>query len=161
MIFEPATGKIYLRYWAGADGSVEKTFKKERLTPGVEQRIELKGLKPHTLYHYEVYVSTRKVADGKFRTAPPRNEFSDSIKIAFGSCFHKIGLHNPNLINRIVERQPLAMMLLGDIAVDDRENHINMHRSDYLLRDVSAAWRQLAASLWHPPAAFVHLPSRV
>jgi len=39
------------------------------------------------------------------------------------------------------------MMLLGDIAVDDRENQINMHRSDYQLRDISKPWQQLAANV--------------
>ena len=39
------------------------------------------------------------------------------------------------------------MMLLGDIAVDDRENNFSMHRSDYLLRDVSHAWKKLAANI--------------
>ena len=67
--------------------------------------------------------------------------------MAFGSCFLKIGLHNPNLISEIVNRKPHAMMLLGDMAVDDRENHINLHRSDYLLRDVSKPWRQLSANV--------------
>ena len=39
------------------------------------------------------------------------------------------------------------MMLIGDIAADDRENRINMHRSDYLLRDVSKPWQKLAANV--------------
>jgi alkaline phosphatase D len=39
------------------------------------------------------------------------------------------------------------MMLLGDIAVDDREDRINMHRSDYMLRDVSKDWRELSANV--------------
>jgi alkaline phosphatase D len=39
------------------------------------------------------------------------------------------------------------MMLLGDIAADDRENRINMHRSDYLLRDVSKPWQMLVANV--------------
>lgn len=46
------------------------------------------------------------------------------------------------------------MMLLGDMAVDDRKNQINMHRADYLLRVVSEPWRRLSASVplyasWH------------
>ena len=65
------------------------------------------------------------------------------MRIAFGSCFHKIGLHNPNLINTILERKPQAMMLLGDIAVDDRNGNVSMHQSDYLLRDLSAPWQKL------------------
>jgi hypothetical protein len=46
------------------------------------------------------------------------------------------------------------MMLLGDMAVDDRKNQINMHRADYLLRVVSEPWRRLLTSVplyasWH------------
>lgn len=39
------------------------------------------------------------------------------------------------------------MLLLGDIAVDDRVNKINMHRADYQLRDVSNPWKRLAANV--------------
>jgi alkaline phosphatase D len=39
------------------------------------------------------------------------------------------------------------MMLLGDIAVDDRNNQVNMHRCDYQLRDVSKAFSHLAANV--------------
>jgi len=39
------------------------------------------------------------------------------------------------------------MMLLGDIAVDDRVNKINMHRADYQLRDVSKPWRQFVSKV--------------
>ena len=86
------------------------------------------------------------VAKGGFKTAPEPDEKS-IFRIAFGADFHKIGLHNPNLINEILKSKPDALLLLGDIAVDDRENMINMHRSDYLLRDVSKPWRQLSANI--------------
>ncbi|HKL32221.1 MAG TPA: alkaline phosphatase D family protein, partial [Tangfeifania sp.] len=85
-------------------------------------------------------------AKGNFTTAPVSGE-KDIFRLAFGSCFHKIGLHNPNLIHQILKREPRAMMLVGDIAVDDREDRINMHRSDYLLRDLSKAWSDLAANV--------------
>lgn len=119
-----------------ADGSEEKSTIENSAAPGVVQRISLDGLCPATQYAYTVSANKHKVAEGRFTTAPVSGEES-TFKVAFGSCFHKIGLHNPNLIHQILQRNPQAMMLLGDIAVDDRENQMNMHRSDYLLRDVS------------------------
>lgn len=124
--------------------SAEKSFVKKSVQPGVEQRIVLDGLTPETRYNYSIISDSNTIAKGSFKTAPSSNE-NKEFRLAFGSCFHKIGLHNPNLIHQILKREPQAMMLLGDIAVDDRENQINMHRSDYLLRDVSKAWSELAA----------------
>ncbi len=131
---------------ARQDGSVEKSFPAGPVQPGVEKRIILDGLSPDTEYDYFVYAQNQKVAEGRFKTAPPADD-NCVVRVAFGSCFHKIGLHNPNLVNQILKRKPQAMMLLGDIAVDDRENNISMHRSDYLLRDVSKAWQRLAANV--------------
>lgn len=128
------------------DGSNEKLYSKNSLKPGVEQRIVLDNLNSNTDYKYELYENKLKIAEGKFTTAPLYND-KGIFKLAFGSCFHKIGLHNPNLINQILKRDPQVMMLLGDIAVDDRETQINMHRSDYLLRDMSEAWQKLAANV--------------
>lgn len=129
-----------------ADGSEEKLFIQNLVEPGVEQWITLDGLSPDTEYKYTVYSKKRNIAEGSFATMPS-SEKKGVFRLAFGSCFHKIGLHNPNLIRQILERKPQAMMLLGDIAVDDRENRINMHRADYLLRDVSKPWRLLSANV--------------
>ncbi|MCF8362727.1 MAG: alkaline phosphatase D family protein [Prolixibacteraceae bacterium] len=128
------------------NGNDNKLFVKNSVEPGVEQRIILDGLTPDTEYYYSIFAGNQQIAKGNFTTAPAPGE-SDTFRLAFGSCFHKIGLHNPNLINQILKREPRAMMLLGDIAVDDREDRINMHRSDYLLRDISKAWSELAANL--------------
>jgi len=127
-------------------GSYEKSYEAGTMEPGVEQRVVIDGLDPDTDYRYAVYVNNRKIAEGGFTTAPISDE-KDLFRLAFGSCFHKIGLHNPNLINQILKREPRAMMLIGDIAADDRENNINMHRSDYLLRDVSSPWKNLAENI--------------
>ncbi len=128
------------------DGKDEKLFIKDSIKPGVEQRIILDGLSSDTDYKYAMYAKKRKIAEGGFTTAPALNEKS-IFRLVFGADFHKIGLHNPNLINEILKSKPQAIMLLGDIAVDDRENQINMHRSDYLLRDVSEPWRRLVANI--------------
>ncbi|MEM6472141.1 MAG: alkaline phosphatase D family protein, partial [Planctomycetota bacterium] len=84
--------------------------------------------------------------EGRFRTAPAEGQ-QNPFRLAFGSCFHKIGLHNPNLFLQIRSRHPHAMMLLGDLAVDDRNNEINMHRADYQLRDVSAPWSDFVSNV--------------
>lgn len=128
------------------DGSHEKSYKKNSIVPGVVQRIVLDGLSADTNYKYVVYTKKRKIATGTFKTAPASSK-KGIFKVAFGSDFHKIGLHNPNLINEILKSEPQAIMLLGDIAVDDRDNQINMHKADYLLRDISKPWRQLSANV--------------
>jgi alkaline phosphatase D len=128
------------------NGGDERIFITDLMDPGVEQRIVIDGLTPDTDYHYTISTGQQKIAKGKFKTAPDPDEKSQ-FRLAFGSCFHKIGLHNPNLANQIIKREPHAMALIGDIAVDDRENNISMHRSDYLLRDVSAPWQKIAANI--------------
>lgn len=128
------------------DDSIEKIYFKKNVNSGVEQRIVLDGLSANSDYKYEIYENKLKIAEGKFTTAPTSEEKS-TFKVAFGSDFHKIGLHNPNLVTQILKRDPQVMLLLGDIAVDDRENKINMHRSDYLLRDISKPWQQLSANI--------------
>jgi alkaline phosphatase D len=113
--------------------------------PGVEQRIKLDGLLANTHYQYGVYANNNQIAEGAFTTAPPMDN-KGLFSLAFGSCSHKIGLHNPNIINQIMKRDPDIMLLLGDIAVDDRLNNISMHKADYALRDISKPWRYLAAN---------------
>jgi alkaline phosphatase D len=142
----PSTTDPFVVKMSKTDGSDEKTVEMSQTSPGVEQKIIVDGLSSATEYKYAVYTRKQRVAEGGFTTATAPNQKS-KFRLAFGSCTHKIGLHNPNLINQILERKTGAMLLLGDIAVDDRDNLINMHRSDYLLRDVSAPWRQLSANI--------------
>ncbi len=140
-----AAGSIVVKV-SEMNDSVEKTYIKDITEPGVEQRLKLDGLSSNSYYIYSIYSENQEIAEGSFRTAPAHDEKS-IFRLVFGSCFHKIGLHNPNLASQILKRKPHAMMLLGDIAVDDRENDFNMHRSDYLLRDVSGPWQRLAANI--------------
>jgi alkaline phosphatase D len=50
-------------------------------------------------------------------------------------------------VQAILQRQPTAMLLNGDMAVQDRDNHLGLHRADYLLRDFFPAWKKLVASV--------------
>ncbi len=125
----------------------QKSFPVEVTQPGAATRVRITGLSANTPYLYQIVNSAGAVlGNGSFHTAPEPNT-TDTMRIAFGSCYHKIGVHNPNLMRLIVERGNLAMLLLGDIAVDDRETNTHMHYADYLLRDVSKPWRTFSANI--------------
>lgn len=124
----------------------DKEVSVSEVQAGQVVRVKLDDLSANTTYQYAVHVAGQVVVEGEFVTAPlPASE--ETFRMTFGSCCHKIGVHNPNLYQAIVSRRPHAMMLLGDIAVDDRNNQVNMHRCDYQLRDVSKAFSHLAANV--------------
>ena len=110
--------------------------------------VKVAGLKPDKKYAYEVLVDgkTLKLLSETFFVTPPENEPAKT-RIIFGSCFHRWGLCNRQLSNRIRKREPLALLLNGDIAVQDRNNNIALHRADYLLRDFQTAWQDLSANI--------------
>ncbi len=103
--------------------------------------VDIYGLKPGHEYTYAVRVNGIREGDpGIIRTLPVKDE----VRIAFGTCFHRWGLGNMNQSRQIIARKPHAMLLGGDIAVQDRLNHQGMHRFDYLMRDLFPAWQMLA-----------------
>jgi alkaline phosphatase D len=129
------------------EGKKNKDFPADVTRPGAVTRVRLTDLPPNTQHTYQIVNGAGSVlGEGSFRTAPKPNT-GETIRIAFGSCFHKIGVHNPNLMRLVAERGNYAMLLLGDLAVDDRESKVNMHYADYLLRDVSKPWRTFSASI--------------
>ena len=111
--------------------------------------VRVNGLKPGTSYPYRVFVDGRQIntdAQQYIRTAPRENSPAKA-RIAFGTCYHRWGLCNQQLSNQIKAREPLALLLGGDIAAQDRRNHIGLHRADYLLRDFHPAWSSLVSSI--------------
>ncbi|MDN3664726.1 alkaline phosphatase D family protein [Algibacter miyuki] len=136
---------IYIRVTA-LNSNKQNIYSVIPIAAGMAQRMVLDDLNPATKYKYAVISQDDIVAEGTFQTAPELLK-NDEIRLTFASGFHKIGLHNPNIINAILKREPNAMLLLGDLAVDDRENNFSMHRSDYLLRDISKPWKKLSANI--------------
>ena len=132
-------------------GGREKTFGPVASTPETDLSavVPITGLAPATRYPYRVLVDGKalKIPSGTALTTAPRDDVPGKVRIAFGSCFHQWGLGNAKQAERIRGRKPAAMLLIGDIAVQDRDNHLGRHRADYLLRDLQAAWRGLAASI--------------
>jgi len=105
------------------------------------------GLDPDTPYTYQVTGSAQQVlGKGSFTTMP--TEFSEKpFKIAFGTCFHKVGMYRPELMKLIRERGNRAMLILGDSAVDGRKDNFGMINADYLLRNLSTPWQELTANV--------------
>ncbi len=83
-------------------GSDEKSFVIKPEKPGVEQRLIVEGLVPDDKYTYAVYSQNNKIAAGNFTTSPAIDT-ENQFRLTFGSCFHKIGLHNSNLISQILK----------------------------------------------------------
>lgn len=135
--FRPITAEALKVQVTGTEETMTKDFQVEPSQPGASVRARLNGLMSNTPHRYQIVNGAGAVlGKGSFRTAPKANAH-ETPRIAFGSCFHKIGFHNPNLMQLIEKRGNRVMLLLGDLAVDDREAKLNLHHADYLLRDKS------------------------
>jgi alkaline phosphatase D len=111
--------------------------------------VNITGLEPATRYPYRVLVAGRAIAltKGAAITTTAVDTRANQWRLSFGSCFHRWGLGNEQQVQQIIRREPAAMLLIGDMAVQDRNNHLGLHCADYLLRDFFPAWKQLAASI--------------
>lgn len=110
--------------------------------------VRVTGLKPEMRYPYRVLVDGKPIdmPEQATITTPPADSAS-KVRIAFGTCFHRWGLANQQQADLIRSRDPSAALFCGDIAVQDRNNHLGLHRADYLLRDMHAGWRNLVAAV--------------
>lgn len=105
--------------------------------------IAVTGLKPDQEYPYTVVIDGKPVeAGGVIKTVD-----SEEIRIAFGSCPHRWGLGRGPIWDRMLLRGNKALLIYGDIAVQDRMFHFGLHRFDYFMRDQHAAWGKLQANL--------------
>ncbi|UCG47342.1 MAG: alkaline phosphatase D family protein [Phycisphaerales bacterium] len=139
----PAKVKIRLV----VDGKI-KTYGPVRSNPESDLTavVHVTGLKPETRYPYEVLVDGEAIAipdHAAITTAPDGSK----VRIAFGTCLHRWGIGNQRQADLITSREPTAMLLYGDIAVQDKRNHLGKHRADYQVRDFFPAWRSLSATI--------------
>jgi len=111
--------------------------------------VPVTGLAPEGTYPYRVLVDGREIRlpSTAAITTAPSDEKPARVRIAFGSCFHRWGLGNRKQADRIRSRKPAALLAIGDVAVQDRDNHLGLHRADYLLRDFQPAWQSLVAAI--------------
>lgn len=129
----------------------KKSFGPVKSTAGSDMTsiVWIDGLKPGTEYPYRVLVDGKPIDipdNATINTLPGKVELPD-FRIAFGTCFHRWGLGNMKQSEAILSRKPMAMLLGGDIGVQDRLNNTAMHRADYFLRDLFPAWQKLVAAM--------------
>ncbi|MBI9019364.1 MAG: alkaline phosphatase D family protein [Phycisphaerae bacterium] len=150
--------KIWVRTLKPAKVMAKLTIDNKTITEAFSQTttesdlacvIQVKNLKPYTCYHYQIFIDDKPAnipIDAVITTAPDQNA-SDKTRIAFGTCYHRWGIGNSKQAELIASRKPHALLLGGDVAVQDRRNHIGLHRADFLLRDLAPAWQKLVASV--------------
>ncbi len=110
--------------------------------------VPVEGLQPEMDYPYSVEVDGKKITGkGSYVIHTPAREKPCQTRILFGSCYHRMGLGNTKLSLAMVSRSPDALLLMGDIAVQDRDNHLGRHNLDYLMRDMFPAWQYVAANI--------------
>jgi alkaline phosphatase D len=108
--------------------------------------VAVTGLKPGTSIKYTVRVDGKEIPlSGHAMIVTPVAGGEAETRIAFGTCPHRKGLGNPEQAEQILKFKPHAMLIYGDIAVQDRGRHIGLHRADYALRDFHPAWKDLAS----------------
>jgi len=111
--------------------------------------VAVTGLKPATSHSYRVLIDGAPILlpQPAILTTLPARGHPGPWRIIFGSCYHRWGLGNQTLAQRMAERKPHALLLCGDIAAQDRNHHLGLHRADYLLRDFFSAWKNLVDSV--------------
>ncbi len=139
---EPDRIKVVVTPEGGGKSRRFKSNGKERIFS-----VRCKRLSPDTTYAYKVTNSKNEdLGEGRFVT--PLVELSEKpFKIAFGTCYHKVGMYRPELMKSIRERDNRAMLILGDSAVDGRRARYGLVNSDYMLRNLSTPWQQMTANV--------------
>ena len=109
--------------------------------------VTVTGLKPGGSYPYDVLIDGQRVTPPHEAAITPVATDARQARIAFGADYHVGGLGNLKLAEAILQRRPAALLLLGDIAVQDEGRHRGNMRCGYLARDISPAWRKLVANI--------------
>ncbi len=148
--------KVWLRTTRPAKVEVKVTVEGKEMSFGPEQStlesdltaiVTVTGLKAGTTTPYRVLVDGKEIAIPKHAAiTTPCIDPTAKTRIAFGTCQHRWGIAHRENSSQILKQQPLAMLMYGDVAVQDRNNNLGMHRADYALRDFHPTWQNLVCS---------------
>lgn len=110
--------------------------------------VPVTGLPPGTTTPYRVLVDGKAIPLRKGAAiTTPSTDPKARHRITFGTCQHRWGLGHKENAARILKHRPLAMLMYGDVAVQDRRNDLGMHRADYAMRDLHPAWQDIVGSV--------------
>jgi alkaline phosphatase D len=109
--------------------------------------VPVTGLAAGTVTPYRVFVDGNKIVIPEHAAiTTPAVGPSEKTRITFGTCQHRWGIAHRENTDQIRKHKPLAMLMYGDVAVQDRNNNLGMHRADYALRDLQTTWQDLVCS---------------
>ncbi len=116
--------------------------------------IDVDGLKPTTVYHYDVLVDGRSVLPitrPSFRTFPARGQAA-TFDVGFGGGARHVPEHE-HIWDSIAAFHPAAFLFLGDNVYIDMPLQRNMQRLYYYRRQLRPEFRRLCAgtaiySIW-------------
>ncbi|UDQ97503.1 alkaline phosphatase D family protein [Lentisphaerota bacterium WC36G] len=108
---------------------------------------DIKDLNHNKKYHYKIYVDNKLITKSpqQFFTTAPQSTDKTIFRIALGSDPHRWGLARTKLFKNISKRNPIAMVMVGDVAVQDRNANTGLHNCDFLLRDLQPPWQKFVA----------------
>ena len=122
---------------------VVKTQKADDLTA----LLDLEGLNPFTVYHYDVLVDGKSALGPKlpsFRTAPSRGQRA-KFHVGFGGGA-RYTPENERVWDTIAACDPTAFLFLGDNLYIDKPTHRNVQRLYYYRRQLRPEYRRLTAT---------------
>lgn len=128
----------------------EKTYGpvKSTLESDLTAIVVVSGLKPGTSTPYRVLVNGKEISIPEQAAITTVSEDkSHQTCITFGTCQHRWGIAHRANTDQIISRKPAAMLMYGDVAAQDRNNDLGMHRADYALRDFHTTWQKLVSSI--------------
>jgi alkaline phosphatase D len=108
---------------------------------------EVHGLKPDTLYHYDVLVDGKGTLGPKypaFRTYPARGT-KTVVRVGFGGGARYIPSHE-RMWDAIASYQPAAFLFLGDNLYIDRPTRPDIQRFHYYRRQCRPEFRRFTAA---------------
>lgn len=107
--------------------------------------VRVNGLKPNTRYHYNLLIDGKiiPIQDTSFLTYPVKGDPA-RFRVTFGGGAGYVPEHE-RIWNTIVERDPLAMLMLGDNVYIDDPEHTVTQQYCYYRRNSRPEWRHLTA----------------
>ncbi|MFT6863486.1 MAG: alkaline phosphatase D [Akkermansiaceae bacterium] len=130
-------------------GDEEKTFGpvESTLASDLTAIVEVTGLEPGAITPYQVLVDGDPIKIPKHAAiTTPSSDRAQKTRITFGTCQHRWGIGHGEQADMILKHKPLAMLMYGDVAVQDRRNDFGMHRADYAMRDFHPAWQNIVCA---------------
>ena len=109
--------------------------------------LDVDGLKPFSLYHYDVLVDGKSALRPKlpsFRTFPSRKQPA-TFGVGFGGGARYVP-KNERMWDTIASYHPIAFLLLGDNLYIDNPTRRNIQRLHYYRRQLRGEFRRLTAS---------------